>query len=108
MKNKRINIVQWTNLNRNNSFVNPWQLPLLCEISGAIHLVQLGLTVARQEGRQIGRQMKSREILRFLKSTIYRSSYLTFHCISNGITTAAVPVDLSWVFRLKPIARLFL
>ena len=28
----------------NNSFVNPLQLPLLCEISGAIHLVQPDLT----------------------------------------------------------------
>ena len=37
-------MVQWTNLNRNNSFVNPRRLPLLCEISGAVHLVLVGLT----------------------------------------------------------------
>ena len=31
---------QWTNLNWNNSFVKPRQLPLSCEISGAIHIVR--------------------------------------------------------------------
>ena len=35
MKDKRI---------RNNIFVNPPPLPLLCEISGALHLAQPGLT----------------------------------------------------------------
>ena len=37
-------MAQWTNLNRNNSFVNPWRLPLLCGISGAVHLTLVGLT----------------------------------------------------------------
>ena len=43
---------QWTNLNQNNSFVNLWRLPLLCEISGAVHLVLVGLTAGRLAGRQ--------------------------------------------------------
>ena len=37
-------MVQWVNCLRNNIFVNPPSLPLSCEISGALHLVQLGLT----------------------------------------------------------------
>ena len=37
-------MAQWINFNQNNSFVNPWQLPLLCGISGAVHLVIVGLT----------------------------------------------------------------
>ena len=41
-------MVQWINLNRNNSFVNRMWLPLLCEKSGAILLVLVGLTVGRQ------------------------------------------------------------
>ena len=49
---KEITMAQWTNLNRNNSFVNPTWLPLLCEKSGAIHLAQPGLTAGRQAGRQ--------------------------------------------------------
>ena len=37
-------MAQWVNRLRNNIFVNPAPLPLLCEISGALHLAQPGLT----------------------------------------------------------------
>ena len=38
-------MAQWVNRLRNNIFVvNPLLLPLLCEISGALHLAQPGLT----------------------------------------------------------------
>ena len=37
-------MAQWVNRLRNNIFVNPPPLPLLCEISGALHLKQTGLT----------------------------------------------------------------
>ena len=37
-------MAQWVNRLRNNIFTNPLPLPLLCEISGALHLAQLGLT----------------------------------------------------------------
>ena len=36
-------MVQWVNRLRNNIFVNLPPLPLLCEISGALHLAQLDL-----------------------------------------------------------------
>ena len=39
---KEIAMTQWINRLRNNIFVNALPLPLLCEISGALHL---GLTV---------------------------------------------------------------
>ena len=39
-------MAQWVNRLRNNIFVNP--LPLLCEISGALHLAQPGLAAGRQ------------------------------------------------------------
>ena len=45
-------MAQWVNCLRNNIFVNPPQLPLLCEISGALHLVQPGITAGSQAGRQ--------------------------------------------------------
>ena len=45
-------MAQWVNRLRNNIFVNPLPLPLLCEISGALHLAQPGLTVGGQAGRQ--------------------------------------------------------
>ena len=38
---------QWVNRLRNNIFINPPPLPLLCEISGALHLAQPGLTAGR-------------------------------------------------------------
>ena len=44
---KRNTMVQWMNLHRNNSFVNQTQSPLLCEKSGAILLVLVGLTADR-------------------------------------------------------------
>ena len=45
-------MAQWVNRLRNNIFVNPPPLPLLYEISGALHLAQSGLTAGRQAGRQ--------------------------------------------------------
>ena len=45
-------MAQWVNRLRNNIFVNPLPLPLSCEISGALHLAQPGLTAGRQAGRQ--------------------------------------------------------
>ena len=41
-------MAQWVNRLRNNIFVNPPPLPLSCEISGALHLAQPGLTAGRQ------------------------------------------------------------
>ena len=37
-------MAQWVNRLRNKIFVSPPPLPLLCEISGALHLAQPGLT----------------------------------------------------------------
>ena len=48
-------MAHWVNRLRNKIFVNPPPLPLLCEISGALHLAQPGLTAGRQAGRQAGR-----------------------------------------------------
>ena len=43
-------MAQWINILRNNSFVNPMRLPLLCEKTEALAIVELVLTVARQAG----------------------------------------------------------
>ena len=52
MKDKGIVMAQWVNPRvnrlRNKIFVNPPPLPLLCEISGALHLVQPGITAGRR------------------------------------------------------------
>ena len=49
-------MAQWVNRLRNKIFVNPPPLPLLCEISGALHLAQPGLTAGWQAGRLSGWQ----------------------------------------------------
>ena len=43
-------MAQWINRLRNNIFVNPPPLPLLCEISGALNLAKPGFTACRQAG----------------------------------------------------------
>ena len=45
-------MAQWVNHLRNKIFVNVPPLPLLCEISGALHLAQPGLTVGWLAGWQ--------------------------------------------------------
>ena len=45
-------MAQWVNRLRNNIFVNPPPSPLSYEISGALHLVQPGLTAGRLAGKQ--------------------------------------------------------
>ena len=44
-------MAQWVNRLRNKIFVNPPPLPLLCEISGALHLAQPGLMAGWLAGR---------------------------------------------------------
>ena len=48
MEDERSTMTQWMNLHWNNSFVNRIQLPLLCEKSGAVFLVLMGLTAGRK------------------------------------------------------------
>ena len=43
-------MAQWVNRLRNNIFVNPPPLSLLCEISGALYLAQPSLMAGRQAG----------------------------------------------------------
>ena len=52
-------MAQWVNCLRNNIFVNPPSLPLLCEISRALDLVQPGLMAG---GRQAGRQADEMQV----------------------------------------------
>ena len=49
-------MTQWINVLRNNGFVNPTRLPLLCEKTGALAIVEPGLTAGRQAGSLTGRQ----------------------------------------------------
>ena len=59
-------MAQWINLNRNSSFVNRMQLPLLCEKSGAILLVLVGVTAGRQAGKQSDQILVGSKIFKIL------------------------------------------
>ena len=45
-------MAQWINFLWNSSFVNATRLPLLCEKTGVLAIVELGLTTGRPLGRQ--------------------------------------------------------
>ena len=45
-------MAQWINILWNNGFVNPTRLPLLCEKTGALAIVELGLRAGREAVRQ--------------------------------------------------------
>ena len=48
-------MAQWINILQNNGFVNPMQLPFLCEKTGVLAIVEPGLTAGQQAGRALGR-----------------------------------------------------
>ena len=47
-------MAQWINVFQNNSFINPMRLPILCKKTGALAIVEMGLTAGRQAGRWEG------------------------------------------------------
>ena len=57
-------MAQWVNRLRNNIFVNLPQLPLSCEISGALHLAQTGVTAGRLAGWLVDEIQVNFEILK--------------------------------------------
>ena len=70
-------MAQWVNCLRNNIFINPPPLPLSCEISGALHLTQPGLTAGRQAGWQADEIQVNFEIFKIA----CRLKYSSFHFV---------------------------
>ena len=48
-------MAQWINVLWNNGFINPTPLPLLCERTGALAIVEPDLTAGRPAVWQVGR-----------------------------------------------------
>ena len=46
-------MAQWINVLQNNGFINPMRLHFLCEKTGALAIVEPGLTAGRQAVRQM-------------------------------------------------------
>ena len=77
-------MAQWINVLRNNSFVNPMRLPLLCRNSGAVALAKPGLTAGWLAGRLAGWLADRRNAGKFQIFKIhYRSNFYTFAVFNN-------------------------
>ena len=74
-------MAQLINIFRNNSFVNPTRLPLLCRNSRAVALAEPGLTAGWQAGWLID---EIRVNFKFLKFTIDRIFIL--FAVFNNVT----------------------
>ena len=84
----------------NNIFINLPPLPLLCEISGVLHIVQLGLTAGRLAGRQNTgeyRNFRSGQYVKIFDLLLRLTKVQHHYRLSNAFQLA---------FWVKPIARL--
>ena len=77
-------MAQRVNRLRNKIFVNPPPLPLLCEISGALHLAQPGLTAGRQAGRPSVRPADEIQVNFEIFKVGCRSKYSTCRFVNKG------------------------
>ena len=77
-------MAQWVNRLQNKISVNPPPLPLLCEISGAQHLAQPGLTAGRQASRQAVRPADEILVNFEIFKVGCRSKYSTCHFVNQG------------------------
>ena len=64
-------MVQWINVLRNNSFINPMRLPLLCRNSRAVALAEPGLTPGWLASRQNAGKY---QFLKFIVDQIFKLS----------------------------------
>ena len=64
-------MAQWINVFRNNSFVNPTRLPLLCRNSRAVALAEPGLTAGWQAGWLIDEIPVNFKFLKFIIDRIF-------------------------------------
>ena len=96
-------MAQWVNCLRNNIFVNALPLPLLCEISEALHLAQPGLTAGWPSVQLADEIQVNFEIFK----VGCRSKYSTCRFVNQG-TASFQPYQCipARFFRVKPIARL--
>ena len=64
-------MAQWINVFRNNSFVNPTRLPLLCRNSRAVALAEPGLTAGWLAGWLIDEIRVNFKFLKFIIDRIF-------------------------------------
>ena len=85
---KGIAMAQWVNRLRNNIFVNLPPLPLLCEISGVLHLAQPGLTAGWPSIRLADEIQVNFEIFKVIRLVVSfnqgTASLQPYQCIPAG------------------------
>ena len=78
-------MAQWINVFRNNSFVNPTRLPLLCRNSRAVALAEPGLTAGWLAGRLIDEMRVNFKFLKFIIDRIF-ILFAVFNNVTVGIS----------------------
>ena len=63
-------MAQWINVLRNNNFINPMRLPLLCRNYRAVALAKSGLTAGWLAGRRMQLNFK---FLKFIVDQIFKT-----------------------------------
>ena len=85
---KGIAMAQWVNRLRNNIFVNLPPLPLLCEISGVLHLAQPGPTAGWPSIRLADEIQVNFEIFKVIQLVVSfnqgTASLQPYQCIPAG------------------------
>ena len=64
-------MAQWINVLRNNSFVNPTRLPLLCRNFRAVALAEMALTAGRLAGWLADEMQVNFEFLKCILDQIF-------------------------------------
>jgi len=98
---KANSMIQWIEHNRNKTFINLPSLHWKFEISGAVHLVQLGLTAGRQACRQV-----NFDFFKKIHCVVKPSNFCFFKSTYRIIR--AVIMYSRWFFQVKLILRPFL
>ena len=86
-------MVQWINVLRNNSFVNPMQLPLLCKNSRAVALVEPGFTA----GWLADEMQVNFKFLKFIVDQMFK--------LFAEFNTVTALLAFKLVFSAKPVSR---
>ena len=92
-------MAQWINVLRNNSFINPTRLPLLCRNFRAVALAEPALMA----GWLADKMRINFEFLKFIIDQIF-----IFCCVYQSysiIYIRAIGMRLSWYFQQKSVLR---
>ena len=105
-------MAQWINVFRNNSFVNPTRLPLLCRNSRAVALAEPGLTAGwLADRRNVGKfqifKIYYRSIMNFKNLKFTHISSISQPAVRRGSASATAPEFLLFIDRIFILFAVF-